>query len=150
MCLELRLAGGQFHLARPAFPVWFVAIGNKLTKHLHCHPSWQPCGQFILRKKKGKKKKKPLRIFPLYALILGRRCPQHAPISWWAPALERQEMTAGLWPSRGDQTPGQEEVRGGPYLERPGSWSQLGYHIEGTPSACHLCHAEVHAQAAGL
>lgn len=105
MCLELRLAGGQFHLARPAFPVWFVAIGNKLAKYLHCHPSWQPCGQFILRKKG--KKKKPSRIFPLYALILGRRCPQHAPISWWAPVLERQEMTAGLWPSRGDQTPGQ-------------------------------------------
>lgn len=51
MCLERRLSGGQFHLARPAFPVWFVAIGNKLKNCLPSHQSWQQCWQLILRKK---------------------------------------------------------------------------------------------------
>ena len=105
MCLELRLSGGQFHLARPAFPVWFVAIGNKLGEVSPLPPILAAVLAAYFKEEEGKKK--PSRIFPLYALILGRRCPQHTPISWWAPVQERQEMTAGLWPSRGDQTPGQ-------------------------------------------
>lgn len=86
-CFQRR-SGGQFHLARPAFPVWFVAIGNKLEKSLPSHPSWQQCWQLILRKKKKGKKKTLKDFFPLCALILGR-CPQHLPISLWTSGQER-------------------------------------------------------------
>lgn len=96
---------------------WPVSLGQTCFSCLVCC-YWQQAREVsplppilaavwaVYFKEEGEKKK-PSRIFPLYALILGRRCPQHAPISWWAPVLERQEMTAGLWPSRGDQTPGQ-------------------------------------------
>lgn len=40
-CSVQALPGCQFYLARPAFPVWFVAISNKLQKCLPSHPSWQ-------------------------------------------------------------------------------------------------------------
>lgn len=57
-----RLSGGQFHLARP-FPVWFVAMGNKLINISPSHSSWQQCWQLILRKRRGKKPLKNL--YPL-------------------------------------------------------------------------------------
>lgn len=78
-----RLSGGQFHLARPAFPVLFVAMGNKLDKYLPSHSSWQQCWQLILRKKKGKKK--PSRIFTPLCLNFGEKVFLAAPAAGGPP-----------------------------------------------------------------
>ena len=56
MCLELRLSGGQFHLARPAFPVWFVAIGNKLGEVSPLPPILAAVLAAYFKEEEGKKK----------------------------------------------------------------------------------------------
>lgn len=131
-------------MARPAFPVWFVAMGNKLDKYLPSHPSWQQCWQLILRKKKGGK---PSRTFSPLCLDFGEKVFLAAPAAGGPPGQNGRQPTWG--PMQEARLLGREGVRGRHYLESLGHgphWSR----IKEVPSARRLHHTEVHALAAGL
>lgn len=68
------LFGCQFHLARPAFPVWFVANSNKIEKYLPSTHLGSNIASILRKKKWGKQEnKEPENLFPFYAMSSGEK-----------------------------------------------------------------------------